>query len=39
MALINWRKSTTGDWSLAADWSSNTVPRTADDVSLRVTWY
>jgi autotransporter-associated beta strand protein len=32
MALVFWKAAVSGDWSTAADWSTNTVPSSADNV-------
>jgi hypothetical protein len=32
MALVSWKAAVGGDWSTAADWSTNSVPTSADNV-------
>jgi autotransporter-associated beta strand protein len=34
MAAINWANPVNGDWNLAADWSTDTVPTSADNVTI-----
>ena len=34
MTAISWRNATNGDWSVAANWSTNTVPTSADAVTI-----
>jgi hypothetical protein len=34
MTAINWNNPTNGDWSVAANWSTNTVPGFADAVTI-----
>ena len=36
MAAISWSHPVSGDWSVAADWSTNTAPTLADAVSISV---
>ena len=36
MALVFWRAAVGGDWSTAADWSTNTVPSPADNVEFEL---
>ena len=37
MALINWKNGTTGDWNQNTNWSTNTVPGSADDATIGAT--
>jgi hypothetical protein len=32
MAAISWKTPVSGDWNVAADWSTGAVPISADDV-------
>ena len=32
MALITWKNPVSGDWNVASNWSTDTVPTFADDV-------
>ena len=34
MAAISWRSPVSGDWETPANWSSNTIPRAGDDVTI-----
>jgi hypothetical protein len=34
MATITWKSPVNGDWSDAADWSTDTVPTSEDDVTI-----
>jgi fibronectin-binding autotransporter adhesin len=36
MTAISWNNATSGNWSTAADWSTDTVPTSADDVTIAV---
>src|SRR5258708_1609572 len=36
MAAISWKTAVNGDWNLAANWSTNTVPGAGDDVTISV---
>src|ERR1700722_13202497 len=32
MAVISWKNPVSGNWTVAADWSTGAVPTSADDV-------
>lgn len=34
MAVINWKNPVSGDWEVAADWSTGTLPASGDDVTI-----
>ena len=34
MTAINWKNSVNGDWNVAANWSTGTVPTLADAVTI-----
>ena len=34
MAAISWKNATNGDWNVAANWSTNTVPTSADAATI-----
>ena len=34
MAAISWKNPVNGDWDVATNWSTNTVPTSADDVTI-----
>ena len=34
MAAISWNTTVNGDWNVAANWSTDTVPTSADDVTI-----
>ena len=33
MTAINWENGVNGDWNVAADWSTGTIPTSSDDVT------
>ena len=37
MGSISWKNGIGGDWSIASDWSSGTVPTGSDDVTINAT--
>lgn len=34
MAAITWKNPVSGDWEVAADWSTGTLPGSGDDVTI-----
>ena len=34
MAPINWKNPVNGDWSVAANWSTDAIPNLSDDVTI-----
>ena len=36
MTAINWKSQVSGDWNVAADWSTGAVPTSSDDVTISV---
>ena len=36
MAAISWKNPVNGDWNVAGNWSTNTVPTLADAVTISV---
>ncbi len=34
MAAISWKSSVSGNWTIAADWSTGAVPTSTDDVTI-----